>query len=115
MLVSKDTILSLRCTVVSLGFFLLVSLYLRGGPGDELQERLLTVVRGLIEVEDRHVALSPRVAVGYGACVDLLVQGSSFLPYDPVADSPRHFEHINTYEELYRSFAYYFKHGAATE
>lgn len=93
---------------------LLLSIYLRD-PADDLQSRLISVINGLIEVEDQHVKVSPRVAVGYGACVDLYVDGRNYLPFNEFASTPQHFDEIASWEQLYKSYAYYFRYGAASE
>lgn len=98
------------CTVICI----LLSMYMRD-PSDDLQDRLKDVINGLILVEEQHTKLSPKVAVGYGACVDLFVKGKELIPYDEELGPPEHFDNINTLEELRKSFAYYFRSGAATE
>ncbi|KAK9512538.1 hypothetical protein O3M35_000939 [Rhynocoris fuscipes] len=93
---------------------LLISIYLRD-PANELRNRLKHVINGLMLVEEQHKNLSPKVAVGYGACVDLYVNGNDLIPYSDDIGLPQHFDQINSLEELRKSFAYYFKNGAAAE
>lgn len=87
----------------------------RRDTSDGLKERLIRVINGLIQVEDQHIRVAPKVAIGYGACVDLFVDGKDLLPFHNNIGEPEHFENINSRDELYKSFAYYFKHGAASE
>ncbi|XP_014239962.2 ADP-dependent glucokinase [Cimex lectularius] len=105
-IISVGTAFSVACV--------LLSIYLRD-PEQELRDRLVNVINGLIHVEDRHIKLSPKVLVGYGGCVDLYVRGGELFTYRPDIGEPRHFDGINTIDELERSYAYYFQHGAATE
>lgn len=57
----------------------------------------------------------PKVALGYGACHDLFVNATSLLDYKDLKGSPEHFNEISSKEEFLKSFAYFFKHGAAAE
>lgn len=57
----------------------------------------------------------PRVALGYGACHDLFVNATSLLDARQLKGSPEHFNEISTREQFLKSFAYFFKHGAAAE
>lgn len=59
--------------------------------------------------------LQPRVALGYGACHDLFVNATSLLNHKELKGAPEHFNEIATKEEFLKSFAYFFKHGAAVE
>lgn len=90
------------------------SIYKRD-PSNELQERLVRLINGLIQVEDQHIKLSPKVVIGYGACVDLYVDAKDLLPFNDEIGLPEHFEDIQSLQELYKSFSYYFQHGAASE
>lgn len=102
-------------TVCSAVFALIISFYLNNNsPDGELQIRLKDVLQGLIKVESRFKSETPKVAVGYGACNDLFVGATEFLDYDEFIE-PEHFDDINSIEELKRSFAYFFQHGAAAE
>lgn len=100
-------------TVCSIGI-IAISIYYRQSE-DELQVKLTDILRGLIEVEKQHITFTPKVAVGYGACHDLLVNGQDFLTFDESVGNPEHFEDINSLEELKKSYAYYFRYGAAVE
>lgn len=95
-------------------FILLVSIFFQT-PDDELHARLTSVVQGLIEVERQSEIYRPKVAVGYGACRDLLVHATEFLEYDDVAGNPEHYDDINSIDEFKQMFSYYFRHGAASE
>lgn len=83
---------------------------------DLLKLRLEHVLNGLIDVENKQNNKSelPKVAVGYGACNDLLVEGKNFLVYENSLKS-FHCDDINSIEQLKKSFGYFFKHGAAAE
>lgn len=93
---------------------ILYSIY-RRDPTVDLQERLVRVINGLIQVEDQHITVTPKVVIGYGACVDLFVNAKDLLPYKDEIGFPEHFDNINSMDEFYKSFAYFFQHGAASE
>ncbi|XP_038212402.1 ADP-dependent glucokinase [Zerene cesonia] len=57
----------------------------------------------------------PKVALGYGACHDLFVNATALLDYRDLKGPPEHFNEITTKQEFLKSFAYFFKHGAAAE
>ncbi|RVE42796.1 hypothetical protein evm_012553 [Chilo suppressalis] len=59
--------------------------------------------------------LQPRVALGYGACHDLFVNATKLLDFNELKGSPEHFNEISNKDEFLKSFAYFFKHGAAAE
>ncbi|GAB1864295.1 ADP-dependent glucokinase [Camponotus japonicus] len=81
-----------------------------------LQKRLLTLLRGLEKLENKHVITrKPKVAIGYGVCTDVFIDARYLLKYSDEVGRPEHFDEINTELELLKSFAYYFRHGAAAE
>uniref|UniRef100_A0A1B6FNT9 Carbohydrate kinase PfkB domain-containing protein n=1 Tax=Cuerna arida TaxID=1464854 RepID=A0A1B6FNT9_9HEMI len=105
--------------VITLGtlcsaLFVCVSIYLNISPDDELSIRLKYVLQGLIEVENRFKSESPKVAVGYGACNDLFVEGKQILEFDSNV-KPKHCDEISSETDLKNTFAYFFRHGAAAE
>lgn len=77
------------------------------------------VLNGLLELEAGNFVASgvhkPRVAVGYGACLDLFVNATDLLDKYSLPGVPEHFDEIQNDEQFLQSFAYYFKHGAAAE
>lgn len=81
--------------------------------------RLAPVKEHLLSLERENlVALGewqPRVALGYGACHDLFVNATALLDHRMLAGEPRHFNEISSKDEFLKSFAYFFKHGAAAE
>ncbi|XP_034176610.1 ADP-dependent glucokinase [Osmia lignaria lignaria] len=81
-----------------------------------LQKRLQALIHGLEKLENKHVVTSrPKVAIGYGVCTDVYVNAKQLLAYSKEIGRPEHFDEINTEIELLKSFAYYFRHGAAAE
>ncbi|XP_067011429.1 ADP-dependent glucokinase [Anabrus simplex] len=93
-----------------------VAIYYRNFSNDVLKVRLNSVLQGLVEVERQHsVRTKAKVAIGYGACQDLFVDGKDLLMYDVAAMYPEHFSDISTTEELLKTYAYFFRHGAAAE
>nr|CAD7601871.1 unnamed protein product [Timema genevievae] len=102
------------CTVVSF-FIVFVALYSRKQLDDVLKNRLNSILEGLVKVEKEHSIISKKVAIGYGACLDLFVDGKDLLNYEAVADFPEHFNDISSSDELLKSYAYFYRHGAAAE
>ncbi|XP_078046764.1 ADP-dependent glucokinase [Augochlora pura] len=101
-------------TVVTL-LTVLVAVYYRNTE-NVLQKRLLTLIHGLERLEQKHVITSkPKVAIGYGVCTDVFVYADQLLQFSEEVGQPEHFDEIITELELLKSFAYYFRHGAATE
>ncbi|XP_053981529.1 ADP-dependent glucokinase isoform X1 [Hylaeus volcanicus] len=93
----------------------LVAIYLRNSE-NVLQRRLQALIHGLEKLENKHVITSrPKVAIGYGVCTDVYVNAEQLLKYTEEIEQPEHFDEINTELELLKSFAYYFRHGAAAE
>lgn len=93
----------------------LVAIYYRNTE-DILQKRLLALLHGLEKLENKYVVTSrPRVAIGYGVCTDVYIDAKHLLEYTDEVGRPEHFDEINTELELLKSFAYYFRHGAAAE
>lgn len=83
---------------------------------DVLQKRLLTLLHGLEKLENKYVITRrPKVAIGYGVCTDVFIDAKHLLRYSDEIGRPEHFDEINTELELLKSFAYYFRHGAAAE
>ncbi|GLH13473.1 ADP-dependent glucokinase [Gryllus bimaculatus] len=95
---------------------ILIALYVRKHLDEVLKDRLVSVLQGLVEVEQQHSIDTPRrVAVGYGGCHDLFVNAEDLLEFQDAARNPEHFSHIKTYDELLKTYAYFFRHGAAAE
>lgn len=93
----------------------LAAIYYRNNE-NVLQKRLLTLLHGLEKLENKHVITrKPKVAVGYGVCTDVFIDAKHLLKYSDEVGRPEHFDEINTELELLKSFAYYFRHGAAAE
>ncbi|KAM9860455.1 ADP-dependent glucokinase [Aulostomus maculatus] len=105
--------------VVSL-FVVLLAIWFRSPDNTMLDDRLDTVLSSLLRAE-RKVGMNnvarPKVAVGFGGCVDLIVDGVSLLNKIslPPAEQPLHHDYIENAEQLAQSFAYFFAPGAAAE
>jgi len=94
----------------------IIALFYRRKVDDVLKDRLNSVLEGLVKVEQQcSVDTKPKVAVGYGACYDLFIDGKELLKYDDAAEKPEHFNDISSFEELLKTYAYFFRHGAAAE
>lgn len=78
------------------------------------------ILRGLLKQETivHKVPEAPRVAVGFGSCVDVfafdslpVLQGSYISP----PASARHHSLLFSEDDVAETFAYFFQHGAAAE
>uniref|UniRef100_A0A3P8S3S2 ADP-dependent glucokinase 2 n=1 Tax=Amphiprion percula TaxID=161767 RepID=A0A3P8S3S2_AMPPE len=98
----------------------LLALWFRSPQNAELDDRLDTVLSSLLRAE-RKVGMNnvarPKVAVGFGGCVDLIVDGVSLLNKIGLlpTDQPLHHDYLENAEQLSQSFAYFFAPGAAAE
>uniref|UniRef100_A0A1A8I679 ADP-dependent glucokinase 2 n=1 Tax=Nothobranchius kuhntae TaxID=321403 RepID=A0A1A8I679_NOTKU len=105
-------------SVVSL-FVVILALWFRSPQDVELDDRLDSVLSSLLRAE-RKVGMNnarPRVAIGFGGCADLIVDGVSFLNKMGIlnSDQPMHHDYLENAEQLAQSFAYFFAPGAAAE
>ncbi|XKL62362.1 hypothetical protein PGB90_002195 [Kerria lacca] len=92
---------------------MLFALYFRNTE-DELHQRLKIVLSGLITIDKKHQIHNPRIAVGYGSCKDIVFNGNAVIKCDHLSTN-NVVENINSYEDLYNSYSYFFRHGAAAE
>lgn len=103
-------------SILSFCIVLYAVYYRKNDIGDE---RLSPVKEHLLFLESENKVgdglRQPKVAVGYGACHDLFVNATSLLDYRELKGAPEHFNEISSKEEFLKSFAYFFKHGAAVE
>ncbi|CAK1582984.1 unnamed protein product [Parnassius mnemosyne] len=103
-------------SIVSFCIVLYAIYFRKNDIGDE---RLVSLKEHLLFLESKNkvgVGVSqPKVALGYGACHDLFVNATLLLDYQDLKGSPEHFNEISNKEEFVKSFAYFFKHGAAAE
>ncbi len=97
---------------------LLAVLFYKKDPTDSLTRRMESVLTGLLHAENKvRMTVKPRVAVGFGGCLDYLSDGISVLKKVGAAapDHPVHSEEIHSKEDLENIFSYFFRHGAAAE
>ncbi|KAG7465779.1 hypothetical protein MATL_G00157230 [Megalops atlanticus] len=106
--------------VASLAVVLLAYWYRPPVQDALLDQRLDTVLSSLLKAE-RKVGMNsfsrPRVAVGFGGCVDIIVDGVALLNKIGLQPSahPHHHDYIQNAQQLAESFAYFFPPGAASE
>ncbi|KAJ8341857.1 hypothetical protein SKAU_G00341480 [Synaphobranchus kaupii] len=107
-------------TVVSLVVVVFAYWYRSPVQDARLDERLDNVLSSLLRAE-RKVDIDgfarPRVAIGFGGCVDIIVDGVALLDKIGLLPSaqPLHHDYIQNAEQLAQSFAYFFPPGAASE
>ncbi|XP_035282116.1 ADP-dependent glucokinase [Anguilla anguilla] len=107
-------------TVVSLVVVVFAYWYRSPVQDAHLDERLDNVLSSLLRAErkaDINGFTRPRVAIGFGGCVDIIVDGVALLNkigLQPRAQ-PLHHDYIQNADQLAQSFAYFFPPGAASE
>ncbi|XP_078085719.1 ADP-dependent glucokinase [Mustelus asterias] len=108
----------LKCGVAFSFFAVFAAYWYRQQVGNELDSRLETVLSSLLKAE-RKVDLNrrPRVAVGFGGCLDIVADGVALLKKAGIKPSKNtvHHNYITSEEQLAESFAYFFPPGAASE
>ncbi|XP_068598099.1 ADP-dependent glucokinase [Brachionichthys hirsutus] len=110
----------IKCGPLVSLFVVLLALWFRSPQDADLDERLDAVLSSLLRAE-RKVGISdvnrPKVAIGFGGCVDLLVDGVSLLNEIGLtpAEEPYHHNYLENEVQLAQSFAYFFAPGAAAE
>lgn len=106
--VSVSTILS--------ALVIFYAIYYKRQTDDLLRQRLQLILDGLLKAESE-VAVRPktRIAIGFGSCQDLIVQSSDLFGGIEPPQDPEHIDVIDSEKDLLRTFAYYFRHGAAAE
>ncbi|KAG9344776.1 hypothetical protein JZ751_010463 [Albula glossodonta] len=98
----------------------ILAYWYRSPVEDTLDSRLDTVLSSLLRAE-RKAGMNnfekPRVAVGFGGCVDIIVDGVALLNNMGLQPSspPLHHDYIQNAEQLVESFSYFFPPGAASE
>ncbi|XP_068447564.1 ADP-dependent glucokinase [Clinocottus analis] len=101
-------------------FVLFLAIWFQSPHDAVLNDRLDTVLSSLLraegKVEMNNVA-KPKVAIGFGGCVDLIVDGVTLLNKIglPPTNQPLHHDYIENEVQLAESFAYFFAPGAAAE
>ncbi|KAM4592471.1 ADP-dependent glucokinase [Odontesthes bonariensis] len=106
-------------SVVSL-LVVLLAFWFRSPQNAVLDDRLDTVLSSLLRAEKKvgvNNVARPKVAIGFGGCVDLIVDGVSFLNKIGIShtDRPVHHDYLENAEQLAQSFGYFFAPGAAAE
>ncbi|TNM90383.1 ADP-dependent glucokinase [Takifugu flavidus] len=99
---------------------LVLALWFRPPQDAVLDDRLDAVLSSLLRAERKvgiNTADRPRVAIGFGGCVDLIVDGVMLLNKMGLtpANQPHHHDYIENEVQLAQSFAYFFAPGAAAE
>ncbi|KAI0215573.1 putative ADP-dependent glucokinase [Lamellibrachia satsuma] len=97
---------------------ILAAYFYKRQTGDVLRNRLNNVLHGLLRAESQvELGFEPKVAVGFGACLDVI--GDAVEVLDKLGarspDFPEHFNELESLEDLEKVFAYFFRHGAAAE
>ncbi|XP_033841982.1 ADP-dependent glucokinase-like [Periophthalmus magnuspinnatus] len=105
--------------VVSL-FVVFLAFWFRSSERTVLDDRLDAVLSSLLRAEQKvgiNNVARPKVAIGFGGCADLLVDGVSLLNKIGLipSEQPLHHDYLESTEQLAQSFAYFFAPGAAAE
>ncbi|KAM4772796.1 ADP-dependent glucokinase-like [Rhinophrynus dorsalis] len=110
----------LMCVPLLSLLVLLAAYWYRQVDDKNLHSRLDTVLTSLLRAEQK-VGLDsdrpPRIAIGFGGCLDIIVDGVALLQEAGIKPSynPVHHNFIETEAQLAESFAYFFPPGAASE
>lgn len=92
--------------------------YYREGSEDG-NDPVLSVLDGLLRAEKSFPARSDskRVAVGFGACVDVFTEAIPLVDALNLTapEEPRHYDVVDSGGHLAEVLAYFFKYGAAAE
>ncbi|XP_003739255.1 ADP-dependent glucokinase [Galendromus occidentalis] len=95
---------------------LVVALWMNRSDENQTQHRLQLILQGLLKTEtELQVEPSLKIAVGFGACLDVIVPSRHVFRNLKAPERPRNHDVLNTHDELLETFTYYFKHGAAAE
>ncbi|XP_069187349.1 ADP-dependent glucokinase [Procambarus clarkii] len=80
-----------------------------------LHKRLQHVLHAMLEVEEQHSVGEVRIAVGYGACKDVFVQGSDLMGIMTPPQRTAHFNRIDSIKQLKEMYALFYTAGSAAE
>jgi len=75
-----------------------------------------SVLKGLLHHEQSvTVRTDSAIAIGLGACTDLIVESLEIFEKFAAPSNPKPHAQIESMQDLLELYAYYFKHGAASE
>ena len=96
---------------------LLLAVWYRQPPHrlDAVLESLLRAERLTAAPEVTAARPAPRVAVGYGGCMDLFARALHVLDEGQCQVRPAHHGFLRDRQQLQQTFLYFFQHGAAAE
>ncbi len=104
------------CGLLSL-IIVLIAYWYEWRIEDNLRMRIELTHESLLNIEES-VSVNPKtkIAIGFGSCLDIIAKSRDiildrFLP--PL--KPKHFDLIETSEELVQVFGYFYQFGAAAE
>ena len=109
-------VMSLAHAVVLLT--MLKAFYYKQSNDEELRNHLENTLSGLLRAEQKaNVNPQTKVAVGFGACLDIFTDAMIVLDGIDATppEIPEHVNKIVTREDLEKIFAYFFEHGAGAE
>ena len=86
---------------------------------ESVNDPVLSVLAGLLRAEKSLPATadSKRVAIGFGACMDVFTEAVPLLGALNLTppEEPHHYDVVDTGRHLAEMLAYFFKYGAAAE
>ncbi|CAG2230494.1 ADP-dependent glucokinase-like [Mytilus edulis] len=84
---------------------------------NDMNERLQQILSGLLRAEKKIAQPKAKIAIGFGGCQDMFVDGLALLDAlkFEAPENPEHFMSVDTQQELTKMMAYFFQHGAAAE
>ena len=94
--------------------FILLAYFYRNNE----EESLKTILKAMLKVEKKFALKSrPKVAVGFGGCIDVITKGLPVFEFLNVKPPERAVHHsvIQNMDNMREAFTYFFVHGAAGE
>ena len=113
----KETSALMKYGLLLAFIILIVALFYPRESEVETRFQMDKVLQSLLvqekSVDMRHQA---KIAVGYGACKDMFVNGKDVLKsFDNSKSKLRNHNEIKTWDQLLEMYGYFFSHGAAAE
>lgn len=91
----------------------LTAIYYRKMTNDQLKDRVHSILSALLVIDNKNTVDSLRIAVGYDACQDVVVNASDLLECSHTNHTG--LEEINSFDDLQAAYSHFFQHGAAAE
>ena len=81
----------------------------------DLDNRAESILEGLVRLESSVNVSDSAIAIGFGACTDLVVDSLEIFGKFAAPTNPKPVKNITSWQNLLELFGYYFSFGAASE